>query len=648
MTSYLDMKPVKEFRQGETSVEHDGGNKFWHLADDKDAGRLLSDTGKNLEQQATPRHQANLINARLYGNFDIIGFGARQYEQMTLSSSVLGGSVNRLSYSVVSTCVDTLNAKIGKNKPRPTFLTSGGSWKMQQKAKALTKFTSGLFYETEVHEVMKQVRQDCYIFGTGALYVYKDRKGRLCAERAFVDELYVDSADGVYGQPKQLLRKRRVDRLTLLKHYGKNPELERAIMQAKSGADDSPLHSTTDLLEVWEGWRLPTYEGAGDGRHVMAVGDTTLCDEKWEIDCFPFIFRRYRLRSLGFWGQGIAEILTGIQVSINRVLRSIDEQIRRKGKGRIYYPMNSIDPNHLDNSIAAAIPYKGGVPPTVDNNGAVSADEFNFLNQQYERAFQEVGLSQLSAQSRKPAGLDAAVALREFNDIESERFVLEGQADERAYMEFAELALELIRAEGGKGYKVKMPNKQYVLELDWKDIDMKRDSYILQMFPVSSLPATPSARLQRVEELRAGGYIDMPTAKRLLDFPDIDAEMNLANAASNDVDACIAMILDDETPKMPAIEPYQSLDMILDRATSAYLYAKHHKAEPERLDMLRSYINAALSKKSALMESAANNEANPNTPPPMAPELPSGAPSVTNNVNVPAPGPAPVSPPVVA
>lgn len=622
MVDYTQAKFSKEFRK-EVKDESPADTKgYWWNKDEAAVAEAVAATGMTLEQDGQQRHQSNLIYARLYGNYDLVGFGARDYSRTVTGGAFSGGTPNRITFNVVSSCTDTLNAKIGKGKPRPTVLTSGGSWKMQQKAKSLNKFLHGLFHETKVHNHAQDVRQDAYVFGTGALYVYFDEDDKICAERCFIDELFVDDADGVNGKPRQLLRRKFVDRQVALAVWGDSPEKQEAIARAKIRAEDKPTHSTTDLIEVWEAWHLRSGKNVNDSRHVIAIGGMAMVDEEWELDCFPFIFRKYRHRVRGFWGQGIAEILTGIQIALNRLVRSIDEQLRRKGKGRVFAPLNSIDAAQLDNSISPVVFYKGGVPPHVDAQSAVSQDEFAQVQQYYQKAFQEVGLSELSAQSKKPAGLDAAVALREFNDIETERFALDALADENMYMDFAELCLELIRKNGGKGYKVRLPNKNFVLDIDWKDIDLERDAYVMQMFPVSSLPSTPSARLQRVEELRQAGYIDMPTAKRLLDFPDIESEENLANAATDDVDACISMILDDATPTRPCIEPYQSLDIIINRATSAYLFAKHHNADEERLDMLRTYINQATAQKAQVIQTqAAMNAPPPNVPQPTAPAV---------------------------
>lgn len=645
---YRDFRFDPKFDKNAPKSQFEGRvGYWWQHEDEADAARLAVTAAKRVQDTNAPRKQMNLICARLYSNYDMVSFGVREYSRSSFAVSVPGTLGNRISYNLISSCIDTLGAKVLKNKPRPSFQTSGtGGWKMQQKARKLNKFVQGLFYETKVYEQRKDIVFDAYTFGTGLMHVYLDGKGKVCVERTFPDEIYVDDADAVNGDPQQMFRVKMVDRSVALARFGDTPARRDAIMNAKMpGSVES--QGLGDMVALWEAWHLPM--GTSKGRHIVAIesleGGTqsgfSLVDEPWDFDFFPFVVRRFKKRTRGFWGQGIAEVLMQVQIELNRLLRSVSEQLRRKGKGRIFYPHGSINPDLLDNSIAPAIPYKGGVPPTVDNGAAVAAEEFQQIDRMKQNGYQMIGISELSAAAKKPSGLDAAVALREYNDIETERFSLEMQADEQFFLDFTEIALDLIRKTGGKGYKVRLPNKQFAIDVDWSEIDLKRDDYCIQMFPVSSLPSTPAARLQRVQELEQGGYIDKATAKRLLDFPDVDAELALGNAAMDDADAMISSILDEPTPKMPTLDAFSNLELVLSRGLAHLLYAKHHGAEEERLKMLRDLLTQA----TAMLNKAKTPPPPPPAPagpPPMPPPGP-GGPMV--NVNVPQ---APAVPPVIA
>lgn len=625
----------------------------WWCDDSDQRGPNFYATAKSLEDDQQFRKQQNLLHARLYGNVEIMGFGLRDYAR---STPVSGAQyVPRVNFNVIASSIDALHAKITKNKPRPSFITDGATWTQQQKARRIDKFMRGVFYETKIHRKASDAFRECEVYGTSAIKLVPTKKKRIGFERVFIDELFCDDADAFYGEPQQIFQKKWMHRDLASKKYGDTPDKLLKIAAATKPSDTPHLKGFTDMIEVWEGWHLPDEDGKG-GCHIIGIEGCELFYEEWKLKTFPFVFIRLFPRLQGFFGQGAAERLTGIQLEMNRLSRSISEQLRRKGRGRTYVRKGAgISPNQLSNEIQSIVLTNGDPRESVmvEVVNAVAPEEFQQLQTLYQRAFQEVGLSELSVSAKKPSGLDAAVALREFNDIETERFVKPAQAYEEFFLDAAELVIEWLRVNGGKGYKVKVPSRRYTMEIDWKDIDLDRDSYVMQMFPVSSLPQTPGAKYQRVNEMRQDGYIDMATARRLMDMPDIQAEEDLGNAAMDDADAVIGAILDEEKPKFITPEPYQNLQLLLTRAQSNYLFARHHGCDEERLQMLRDLMDATskmLTPEPAPPVAGAPMPAGPGLPP-GGPPGPLAAPSplLTGGINVnvdAANKPAPVAPPV--
>src|SRR5262249_30326360 len=160
----------------------------------------------------------------------------------------------------------------------------------------------------------------------------------------------------------------------------------------------------------------------------------SLLDDIYSKSYFPFVTMTWSDRLIGWRGQGLAEELQGIQVEINRILRTITQILRltvpklfvEKGAKVVYA--------HLNNEIGAIIEFSG-TKPAYDFLQAVPQDLFTQLNWLYQRAYEISGVSALSAQSVKPAGLDSGKALREMNDIESERFILKGQSYEQFHLD---------------------------------------------------------------------------------------------------------------------------------------------------------------------------------------------------------------------
>lgn len=615
---------------------------WWKCEDEDDRASALVKTADALKEQQSERSMLNLMHARLFGNNDISSFAGRTY-----TSTLVQNSQTRIAINVVASCVNTLASKIAKSRPRPSCQTSGGSWSMQQKAQRLNSFLEGVFYEAKFYTVAAMQFICALVFGTGALKIFLNDENRIEMENVFIDDLYVDDVDGRNGKPRQLFQRHVISKDILIEQYGGTKEIDEAIEGATAPEDATTETGFADVVEVWEGWHLKSGSKAKDGKHVIAIKGCELFSEDWDHPFFPFAFMRFEKKMLGFWGKGLAEALTGIQVSINRTVKSIDEQIRRKGKGRIFVQKGSkVLPSHLTNGIADIVEYLG-LPPQIDSSNAVATEEFMYLKDLIQQAFQEAGISQLSAGMKKPSGLDAQVAIREFTDIESERFALLSQDWDQNALNAADISIALVQKDSGKGYKVRLPNKRYVVDIDWKDIDMKRDDFILQMFPVSSLPAHPGARYQKVKEMYQDGVIDLATFKKLMDFPDIKAESDLGNAAMDDVACVIGYILDDATPRYEPPDEYQNLELLISLGTASLLYAKHHGAEEKRLEMLRRLINEA--SEMVLAAQAAAAAPAPGAPMPAAPGAPApaggGMGDMTQNVNVPV---QPAVPPLIA
>lgn len=654
-----DYRDAKSFKEKPDKYVRSGivTPRWWEETDKDDLASCVVNTGSDLMDRSGERHTMMVRHARLYENCEFDDLFGRDYATAAVRQMLTGSGM--MSLNVGSACVDTLTAKVTKNRPRPTFLTSGGSWDQQIKARNLDKWCRGYFYETKVYQKARPVFVDGCEFGTGFLQVFGTEDGKLDCERVIPSEILVDDLDGQYGDPKQLFRIKFVGRDVLTRMFPQHADAIAEAGKQERLDNGGPLDAQADVLEntleVWEAWHLPSGRGAKDGRHVIAIEGCVLLDEQWKIRKFPFVVYRFKRRTTGFWGKGVIETVQPIQIELNRVVRSISRQMQRKGKGRTFVQVGSkVVSSHLTNNDGGDIVMYVGTPPTVDNANAIAQEEFNYVLQLRQQAFQECGISELSAAAKKPSGLDAAVALREYSDIESERFAPQHQDWEQFFLDYAELSIELITEQyGWQGYKVLVPGRRDLLEVDWSQVDLKRDDYVMQMFPTSSLPQTPSARYQKVKEMQQDGFISKPVAQRLLEFPDIEAESNLGNAILDDADATISAILDAEKPEVMPLEPYQNLDLIIERATAAYLYARHRGCPEERLRLLRNLIDTAAAQKVALtmpppgaMPPPGGPAPMPGGAPPMPAPAPVGGPVVNNTMNVPPPI-IPTVPPIV-
>jgi hypothetical protein len=83
---------------------------------------------------------------------------------------------------VIQSAIDTITAKMAKNKPKSSFITEGGDWQLQRKAKKLEKFCDGVRYENHGHFMGVNAFRDGCVFGDGLVHVFANH-GRVKWER---------------------------------------------------------------------------------------------------------------------------------------------------------------------------------------------------------------------------------------------------------------------------------------------------------------------------------------------------------------------------------------------------------------------------------------------------------------------------------
>lgn len=561
-----------------------------------------------LDNNQTRVTSDNIRNMRLYGNYDIYGLEAFNYAKVEASFNVS----HRVTLNIVASMIDTITAKITKNKPKPQFLTDEGDWELQQKAKKLTKYCEGIFYSAQVYKEFTRAFTDSCVFGTGAVKFFVHDNEVKC-ERVMIEEIKVDEQEAIYGNPRTLHQIKFIQKDIVKGLFpGNDIEIDTAAA-FESEYNLTRYFKNKDMMYIVESWHLPSSKDMKDGKHVISIANKTLMYEDYEKDYFPFVFHRYQERQIGFFGMGIAEQLTGLQVEINKILKTIQIAMHLVCIPKVLVEASSkIVTAHLNNKIGGIIKYAGNAP-TQMNMGTISPELFQHLERLINQAYQITGVSQLSAQAQKPSGLNSGKALREYNDIETERFMTVGLRYEQSFMDAAKIIIDFakeIAAETG-GFKVRVKGTSFVETIDWSDIDLDDDKYMMQVFPISALSSSPSDRLQDVTELIQAGFISKEDGMRLLDFPDLKAVTDIYNSSLDDIHRTIDQMMKDGQYQTP--EPFQNLALGIKIFQSAYLQYRGQNAPEEKLDLLRNWVSDA----QALL-------AKMNPPAPMAPQ---GAPA---------------------
>ncbi len=588
-TDYTKLRKNGEPPEASGRLPDSKDRRWWSLKG-KDCCDSIYATINMLQNAQTPRMRQQVISMRLYGNYGLFGVAGAAYAKALAQQTAVK---DRVTYNAIQSIIDTVTSKVGETKPRPYFLTSGGNYRQQRKAKKLNQLEEGNFYENKTYDKGLLAFRDGAIQGDGFIYVFA-RGGKVRHERVMGSEIWVDEEEAQYGFPRNLHRVKVVDREALCELF---PEKRDAIWRAPRAPDvtRSSVANLSDMVTVTQSWHLGTMNDAGKivgGKQCIAlVAEGVMLEEPsdWEHDFFPFAKIPWCERPNGYWSQGLAEQLQGDQLELNKELWLIQRSMHMAGSVKVLLKNGSkVVKETVNNEIGAIVNWAGETPPTFFCPEPIHPVYFENTNRIIERMYAKSGTSELSAAGKKPMGLDSGAAQREFEDIQSDRFRTIQRQNDNFYLAIS--ALDIATMREMKSLKsVRVPGKGSFTEIDFKrDIGSLDDSeFVMQCFPVSRLPKEPSGRLATVQEYVAAGFISPRHAKRLLDFPDIDSIESLGNAQEDVLTKIFDAIVDDGEYQPP--EPTDDLTLAKEMAVE---YIQKYRAldlEPEKLTLLRNF-----------------------------------------------------------
>lgn len=604
---------------------------WWASKDNAAAAQVIAHVDSIVSVQGWRATNA-MRYAALYGNWDMFSQASTVYGRLPADLRL-----GRLNFNLVQSMVDTVVAKHAANQPRIEVLTENGRWDQQCRAKRSNRFLSGQFDALKLYRKAPLSLRNGTIFGDGLLKFYT-MHGQIHADQTFPGEIVVDDAEAINGTPRQLFQVRYVSRQVL---KGAFPEYAFEIDTA--GSDMIPANgSVNDMVRVVEGWHLPSAPGADDGRHVIAVNGCTLLYEDWEYDCFPFVRISWCPPLQGWYSQGLADQLMGIQLEISKLLRRA--QLSMHLMSIPYYLVEAgskITKAHLNNEIGHIVEYLGAKPEARVNQ-SVHPEIFQQIQLLMQSAYELAGVSRLEAQARKPAGLDSRPAIAEYSDITSERFAYFSMQWQEF---FRDCAWHIFRcAREIPGYKGQGLDRGYMQPVKWADCRLDDDEYTFQIAPANLLPTTPAGKKNFVQDLSQAGILTPDQALRLLQYPDIEAITGEMTAGDEYTDWLIEQLLVEERYLPP--EPFVPLQKIVMRLGAEYLRTVPKGAPEKALNNIRQYIRDAdqyLNPPTPPQELSApmGPPPAPGAPPP--PPLPPGAPMPSA-----IPPPAPPAPPMAA
>lgn len=421
-------------------------------------------------------------------------------------------NTSMIQENVIRSCIDTLGSKIASQKVTPFFNTVNGTFREIQVVKAAQQFFDILYDELNVNKTVVQAFVDSCITDRGIIYINRDNKN---IERIQPWQFFFDPKEYAYGQLTHCAFK-------------------------KTDYPTSLLTEKTDLKTV----TLHEYWNIKEHIHATYIEELNkVTTEKWDANILPFAILRWSNPIKASSSTCVVDLLFGIQKQINYLLTQIKDASRSSFGIKYLVPTDSdVKINRLNNSNGEVIEYTpqmtpNGVMPVQPVTPAfMDAQWFTALQQFKQDAYEMVGISQLSAMSQKPQGLNSGVGLQTMEDIESDRFETQLNSVIRVYVDIAKICMEVFDP-----LEPILPSSIYRGHITWKDITEARDLMSIQFSSLDKISKDPVVKQQIISQWVNAGYVSRNHAAQLLEIPDDNRGYSLMN---RDLNAVLSVIDD--------------------------------------------------------------------------------------------------------
>ena len=470
-----------------------------------------------------------------------------------------GNTLSPPSINIIKSVIDTLVSKIATSKVRPFINTLNGSYKEMQTALQTQQFFD-IFYEAQnVHMTVSKAFEDACIFDTGSIYIDKDT----CSiKKCLPWQVYVLPAELVYNKLTRAYYKQNDYPVTLLPE-----DITKKFKKKVNYVDYGIYYDTFNKVKA------------------TIIAGHVVKTEPWDYDVLPFIFLYYNKPNIGTTSLSVVDILYTLQNEIDMLVSKISAAAELTPGNTIFLPEGgSVKATQLNNGVGNVLTYRPtpnmtGSPVTVATPAFIDGQYQMLLNDLIQRAYELVGISQLSAMSQKPTGLDSGIALSTMESIESDRFETQLKQVINAYVDIARVCVELFDGDI-------LPNSNRRLSINWNDIRKANDSLKIQFSAADALSKDPSVKLQQLQALAQSGIIPQSRIASLMELPDIQSGFSLANNAVNAVYAVINDCIENNNFELPTYVPFTLLkEEIINVQLS--LKAANKKANAEDIEKLQ-------------------------------------------------------------
>lgn len=520
--------------------------------------------------ESTPR-----LNIENIKNPNVVGYynGISELNEDTTATPNL---------NVIKSCIDTLSSKIAQSKVRPFFNCVNGSFKDIQTVKSAQQFFDQYYDAEDVNKKVSEAFRDACIFENGYVFIDVDTKK---IDKALPWQVYERPSELSYGKVTRTYFERKDYPVTLLPAKVLNE------IKDKLGFNEYVTYGLYfDTVNKIKVYYVPEYD--------------FILEEPFEAERTPFIRIYYNCPVSGNTSNSVVDMLYTIQLEINTLMNKIKDASQLNIAMTYLIPKGSgLKTGQLNNRIGNIIEYEPtsnmtGSPVTVSTPSFIDPQYMQLLNELIAKAYELVGISALSAQSKKPTGLNSGIALSTMEDVESERFETQLNQVIKSYVDIARTCLEVFPKDEDI-----LPEVTTRMTIKWGDIVEESKKMQIQFSSADALSKDPSQKLQQLIALAQAGVIPQSRISQFMEIPDLQGGYSIANNAINAVMSIIQDCVNNDVFDIPEYIPLSLLeDEILN--TQLSLRAANYEMNRESIAKLSTLYSMCIEKEKALAEEA--------------------------------------------
>lgn len=556
-------------------------SKKWWSNDEESLSTAIFADCRSLQNNYSYFYRNAVLNEAVY-NANPTGWNTGFYNTVQWTDNF------KLNRNCAGSIVDTLASKICKNIPTVEYITKDGDWHLQNTAKDLSLFIQGHFQHENVNEISSRAFVEGTKQGTSGM-LCRMNDGNVNYELVTVQQIRCSIDAAMRDRPESMHFIFLRNRYDLAKKY---PDKAEDIMRAGCQYDflliDRMSRVDEDLVVMIESYS--TFAN----RRVVCVDGAVLEDEDWQLKdgngdtIFPVAWFNYRPGIRNLFSRGLIQDIRTLQWEMDKILRTLAKATHLVVVPKmLVHTSANIKQSDINNEIAR-INWQGEIPPSPFQMGQIPRDYYEQLNMYCEMMFQISGLSELTASSQKPAGLDSGEALKTYYNIESDRFQMTGQAYERMYISLNDITLRMLNQFPTSKNTVSLYfGKNFKKQIHFKDVDIDRDQIRLQSFVIDSGSLTPDGQLRYAQAVMQMGLADRTTALKLLDMPDMTEYTDLQ---TSEYDFCLSQMRQIAEGEDIYPDINQDLDLALAVAKTCYFDFINKGLDEDRLTSVRNYM----------------------------------------------------------